>query len=476
MPVGVRRAVRPRAAQEPAQRRGRRRPLPRDGAARSAREAHRAVRRRGLIGETPCTSCTSPSSRCRRIPRTRGASAGATALMFSNRHFDPVAGSRLYNEYLEHYRLAEEVGFDGIMLNEHHNAPFCMQAKCNVFASILAAMTKRVKIVLLGNPLPLADNPVRLAEELAMIDMVSRGPARLRLRAGRRPGAARHRGEPRLQPRALRGGPRADRAGVDAGGPVPLGGHPLPAPGGEPVGGAAAEAAPAHLDPRRAQQGDDHLGGAAALSVHRAQHRDRGDQEDLGALRLGRRGGRLHQRAGEPRVSPARATWPRPRRRRSPTRGSSCGCRASSPAWPTRCGRARRATSRRPTARPSSSTRWAAARTRGPPASRTRSAISRSSRARRRRCSPSSAASSRRRGPSILGLWASDGFVSNADATDLHPAARAGGAPGGARDGQGARALEPVRGQRPGRHQPAGPAGAPQRGLSPSARAGPAPG
>ena len=108
-------------------------------------------------------------------PEAEGREFGATALMFSNRHFDPAAGSRLYNEYLEHYRLAESVGFDGIMLNEHHNAPFCMQAKCNVFASILAATTRRVKIVLLGNPLPLADNPVRLAEELAMIDMVSRG-------------------------------------------------------------------------------------------------------------------------------------------------------------------------------------------------------------------------------------------------------------------------------------------------------------
>ena len=108
-------------------------------------------------------------------PAEEGRKRGATALMFSNKHFDPVAGSRLYNEYLEHYRLAEESGFDGIMLNEHHNAPFCMQAKCNVFASILAAMTKRVKIVLLGNPLPLADNPVRLAEELAMIDMISGG-------------------------------------------------------------------------------------------------------------------------------------------------------------------------------------------------------------------------------------------------------------------------------------------------------------
>jgi alkanesulfonate monooxygenase SsuD/methylene tetrahydromethanopterin reductase-like flavin-dependent oxidoreductase (luciferase family) len=50
-----------------------------------------------------------------------------------------------------------------------------MQAKANIFAAILAATTSRVKIVPLGNPLPLADNPVRLAEELAMIDMISRG-------------------------------------------------------------------------------------------------------------------------------------------------------------------------------------------------------------------------------------------------------------------------------------------------------------
>ena len=104
-----------------------------------------------------------------------GLDFGATALMFSNKHFDPAAGSRLYNEYIEHYKLAEQVGFDGIMLNEHHNAPFCMQAKCNIFASILAAITQRVKIVLLGNPLPLAEDPLRLAEELAMIDMISKG-------------------------------------------------------------------------------------------------------------------------------------------------------------------------------------------------------------------------------------------------------------------------------------------------------------
>src|SRR5271163_980568 len=108
-------------------------------------------------------------------PADIGLEVGHTALMFSNKHFDPVAGSRLYNEYLEHYIYAEEQGVEGFMLNEHHNAPFCMQAKCNIFATAIAATTKRVKIVTLGNPLPVADNPVRLAEELAMIDLLSKG-------------------------------------------------------------------------------------------------------------------------------------------------------------------------------------------------------------------------------------------------------------------------------------------------------------
>jgi alkanesulfonate monooxygenase SsuD/methylene tetrahydromethanopterin reductase-like flavin-dependent oxidoreductase (luciferase family) len=104
-----------------------------------------------------------------------GLEYGATALMFSNKNFNPVEGSRLYNEYLEHYVYAEEQGIEGIMLNEHHNAPFCMQARTNMFASILAAVTNKVKIVILGNPLPLSENPVQLAEELAMIDMISKG-------------------------------------------------------------------------------------------------------------------------------------------------------------------------------------------------------------------------------------------------------------------------------------------------------------
>jgi alkanesulfonate monooxygenase SsuD/methylene tetrahydromethanopterin reductase-like flavin-dependent oxidoreductase (luciferase family) len=100
---------------------------------------------------------------------------GVTALMFSNKNFDAVAGSQLYNERLLEYQLAEDVGFDGIMLNEHHDAPFCMQAQITVWASILATATERVKIVLLGTPLPTMDNPLAAAESLAMVDMISKG-------------------------------------------------------------------------------------------------------------------------------------------------------------------------------------------------------------------------------------------------------------------------------------------------------------
>ena len=86
-----------------------------------------------------------------------------------------MVGSRQYNEYLDEYEYCEEVGFDGLMLNEHHNTPTCLGATMNLEAAILARNTKTPKIVLLGNPLPVFDNPLRLAEELAEIDMISGG-------------------------------------------------------------------------------------------------------------------------------------------------------------------------------------------------------------------------------------------------------------------------------------------------------------
>ena len=93
----------------------------------------------------------------------------------SNDEYDPVLGADLYNRYLDEKIYAEEMGFDALALNEHHSTPFCMGSACNVEASILARVTKRAKIVLIGNILPIWDDPLWLAEELAMIDTISKG-------------------------------------------------------------------------------------------------------------------------------------------------------------------------------------------------------------------------------------------------------------------------------------------------------------
>ena len=105
----------------------------------------------------------------------RNSPNSAVRLTFSNSHFDPKLASEMYNSYLDEYEFSEEMGFDGLMLNEHHNTPTCLGATMNIEAAILARITKKPKIVLLGNPLPIFDNPIRLAEELAEIDMISRG-------------------------------------------------------------------------------------------------------------------------------------------------------------------------------------------------------------------------------------------------------------------------------------------------------------
>ena len=96
-------------------------------------------------------------------------------LELSNEIYDAQVGADLYNRYIDEKIYAEEMGFDGLMLNEHHSTPFCMGGAMNVEASVLARATSKAKICLLGNVLPLWDDPLWLVEQLAMIDMISRG-------------------------------------------------------------------------------------------------------------------------------------------------------------------------------------------------------------------------------------------------------------------------------------------------------------
>lgn len=96
-------------------------------------------------------------------------------LTVSNADYDPELGAHLYNRYLDEKVYAEEMGFDCLMLNEHHSTPFCMGGAMNIEAAILARITKKAKIALLGNILPIWDDPLWLAEMLAEIDMISHG-------------------------------------------------------------------------------------------------------------------------------------------------------------------------------------------------------------------------------------------------------------------------------------------------------------
>ena len=95
-------------------------------------------------------------------------------LAFPNTYFDPEKAHVLYNEYHEQYAYADEVGFDGIMTNEHHASYWCMKPAVNLDAAVIAKVTKKVKIAVLGNVIAIND-PVRMAEELAMLDCYSGG-------------------------------------------------------------------------------------------------------------------------------------------------------------------------------------------------------------------------------------------------------------------------------------------------------------
>lgn len=96
-------------------------------------------------------------------------------IWYPNSEFDPQKGHELYNTYLDDLIYAEELGFDGVCVNEHHQNAYGLMPSPNLFASILARQTKRVKIAVIGNALPLYNPPTRVAEEFATIDVISGG-------------------------------------------------------------------------------------------------------------------------------------------------------------------------------------------------------------------------------------------------------------------------------------------------------------
>jgi alkanesulfonate monooxygenase SsuD/methylene tetrahydromethanopterin reductase-like flavin-dependent oxidoreductase (luciferase family) len=89
-------------------------------------------------------------------------------------HFDREVAARSYAEHIEAWKEMERAGFDGVALTEHHNTPHGLMNSPNMMAAVAAQHTTRLELLLVGNLIPL-HNPLRIAEELSMVDCLSRG-------------------------------------------------------------------------------------------------------------------------------------------------------------------------------------------------------------------------------------------------------------------------------------------------------------
>jgi alkanesulfonate monooxygenase SsuD/methylene tetrahydromethanopterin reductase-like flavin-dependent oxidoreductase (luciferase family) len=97
------------------------------------------------------------------------------SLTYPNSNFDPAFGASLYSRYLDELEYADQLGFDGIAVNEHHQSGYGLMPSPNLMAAALTRRTSRARIMVLGNAIGIRGNPLRVAEEIAMLDLMSGG-------------------------------------------------------------------------------------------------------------------------------------------------------------------------------------------------------------------------------------------------------------------------------------------------------------
>ncbi|WP_033288200.1 LLM class flavin-dependent oxidoreductase [Amycolatopsis jejuensis] len=97
--------------------------------------------------------------------------------------YRPAIGERSTDFALDQAALAEELGFDMVSVSEHHYWPSLPSPNPAVLAAALTQRTSRVRIGWMG-PLVSIANPVRIAEEAAMLDQLSHGRLELLLLRG----------------------------------------------------------------------------------------------------------------------------------------------------------------------------------------------------------------------------------------------------------------------------------------------------
>src|SRR5207248_9901231 len=81
-------------------------------------------------------------------PDAEGDKYPSLRLAFPHRFFDREKAAANYQRYLDEYELADRVGFDGLMINEHHSTPSCVDVGVNMTAAVLARTTRRAKLLI----------------------------------------------------------------------------------------------------------------------------------------------------------------------------------------------------------------------------------------------------------------------------------------------------------------------------------------
>ncbi len=103
-------------------------------------------------------------------------------LMYLFSEFGDTPQARVFGEFLDEVEAAEELGFDSVWIPEHHFSVYGMLGDTLTLAAAIAQRTKRIKIGTAVILLPL-QHPVRIAEQAALVDVLSEG--RLLLGLGR---------------------------------------------------------------------------------------------------------------------------------------------------------------------------------------------------------------------------------------------------------------------------------------------------
>src|ERR1043166_442932 len=91
-----------------------------------------------------------------------------------NKYCDPKIAADLFHETLEEYLIADDVGLN-VMATEHHAGINSLIGSNPTYLGMIARQTRKARILSLGTLISLRKDPVRIAEEYAMIDVVSRG-------------------------------------------------------------------------------------------------------------------------------------------------------------------------------------------------------------------------------------------------------------------------------------------------------------